>query len=204
MHAAVVERWVAGWARSRSMPFEADGSGWHVTVGAETRLDEYVVAEPSGVEALRLARAVAPRSTSWLTVVGGIAPDALAALGSLDRMARPGTVMEARLAPVGMPADVVVDTVDGVAFLRIEVDGVRAARGQVALVGRDAVFDCIETEEPYRRRGLGGQIVAGLTAWAVSHGADTGLLVASDEGRALYRTVGWRDVAPVVTYRGFA
>ena len=204
MHAAVVERWVAGWARSRSMPLEADGSGWHVTVGAETRLDEYVVAEPSGVEALRLARAVAPRSTSWLTIVGGIAPDALSALGSLDRMARPGTVMEARLAPVPMPADVVVDAVDGVAFLRIEVDGVRAARGQVALVGRDAVFDCIETEEPYRRRGLGGQIVAGLTAWAVSQGADTGLLVASDEGRALYRTVGWRDVAPVVTYRGFA
>ena len=204
MHAAVVERWVAGWARSRSMPFEADGSGWHVTVGAETRLDEYVVAEPSGVEALRLARVVAPRSTSWLTIVGGIAPDALSALGSLDRMARPGTVMEARLASAGMPADVVVDAVDGVAFLRIEVDGVRAARGQVALVGRDAVFDCIETEEPYRRRGLGGQIVAGLTAWAVSQGADTGLLVASDEGRALYRTVGWRDVAPVVTYRGFA
>jgi len=186
------------------MPLEADGSGWHVTVGAETRLDEYVVAEPSGVEALRLARAVAPRSTSWLTIVGGIAPDALSALGSLDRMARPGTVMEARLAPVPMPADVVVDAVDGVAFLRIEVDGVRAARGQVALVGRDAVFDCIETEEPYRGRGLGGQIVAGLTAWAVSQGADTGLLVASDEGRALYRTVGWRDVAPVVTYRGFA
>lgn len=186
------------------MPFEADGSGWHVTVGAETRLDEYIVAEPSGVEALRLARAVAPRYTSWLTIVGGIAPDALPALGSLDRMARPGTVMEARLAPVPMPADVVVDTVDGVAFLRIEVDGVTAARGQVALVGRDAVFDRIETEEPYRRRGLGGRIVAGLTAWAVSHGADTGLLVASDEGRALYRTVGWRDVAPVVTYRGFA
>ncbi|MFZ6991467.1 GNAT family N-acetyltransferase [Curtobacterium sp. RRHDQ66] len=204
MHAAVVERWVAGWARSRSMPFEADGSGWHVTVGAETRLDEYVVAEPSGVEALRLARAVAPRYTSWLTIVGGIAPDALTALGSLDRMARPGTVMEARLAPVPMPADVVVDTVGGVAFLRIEVDGVPAARGQVALVGRDAVFDCIETEEQYRRRGLGGRIVAGLTSWAVSQGADTGLLVASDEGRALYRTLGWRDVAPAVTYRGFA
>lgn len=203
MHAAVVERWVVGWARSRAVPVEADGSGWHVAVGAETRLDEYVVAEPSGVEALRLARAVEPRYTSWLTVVGGIAPDALSALGSLERLARPGTVMEARLTPAPMPPDVVVDVVDGVAFLRVEVDGVTAARGQVALVGRDAVFDRIETEEPFRRRGFGARIVTGLTSWAVSQGADTGLLVASDEGRALYRTMGWRDVAPVTTYRGF-
>lgn len=185
------------------MPIEADGSGWHVTVGTEIRQDEYVVAEPSGTEALRLARAVEHRYTSWLTVIGAITPEASSALGSLDRLARPGTVMEARLAPVPMPADVVVDTVDGVAFVRIEVDGVVAARGQVAVVGRDAVLDRIETEEAYRRRGLGRRIVAGLTSWAVSQGADAGLLIASDEGRELYRTLGWRDVAPVVTYRGF-
>lgn len=205
MHEAFVERWVAGWARSRSMPFEADGAGWRVTVGGETRHEEYVVAEPSPEEALRFARLVEPRFTSWLTVIGGIDHRAVSAFAALDRVARVETVMEARLAPVAMPSDVRVSVADddAVAHVRVEFDGAVAARGQVAVVGRDAVFDKIETDAAFRRRGLGRTIVLALTSWAVSRGADTGMLLASEQGRELYRAAGWRDVAPAVTYRGF-
>lgn len=187
------------------MDVTADGAGWRVLVGAETRYEEYVVAEPTPEEALRFARLVEPRFTSWLTVVGGIDRQALAAFGGLDRIARVETVMEAPLTAVPLPPDVVVDpdTGGGVAHVRVVVDGVAAARGQVAVVGRDAVFDRIETNPAYRRRGLGRRVVDGLTAWSVAQGADVGLLLASEEGRALYRSAGWRDVAPAVTYRGF-
>ncbi|WP_144761756.1 GNAT family N-acetyltransferase [Curtobacterium sp. 9128] len=205
VHEAFVERWVAGWARSRSLSVERDGAGWCVLVGSETRHEEYVVAEPSPAEALRLARLVERRYTSWLTVIGGIGPEALAAFASLDRVARVETVMEARLAAVPMPSDVLVAVADSgdVAHLVVEIDGQVAARGQVAVLGRDAVFDRIETEAAFRRRGLGRTIVAGLTSWAAARGADTGLLLASEQGRALYRAAGWRDVAPAVTFRGF-
>ncbi|OIH95160.1 hypothetical protein [Curtobacterium sp. MCBA15_001] len=204
MHQAFVERWVVGWARSRRLDVQADGEGWRVLVGAETRHEEYVVAEPSPAEAVRFAHLVEPRFTSWLTVVGGIDPQALVAFGRLDRIARVETVMEAPLASVPLPSDVVVEAAGDVAHVRVLVDGTVAARGQVAVVGRDAVFDRIETEPAFRRRGLGRRVVDGLTAWSVAQGADVGLLLASEQGRTLYRSAGWRDVAPAVTYRGFA
>lgn len=196
---------MTGWARSRSMPVQRDGEGWRVVVGAETRHEEFVVAEPTPPEAVRLARAVEPRFTSWLTVVGGIEPQALAAFARLDRVARVETVMEARLASVPLPSDLLVEPspAGDVAHVRVVVDGAVAARGQVAVVGRDAVFDKIETDPAFRRRGLGRRVVDGLTAWSVSQGADIGLLLASEQGRALYRSAGWRDVAPAVTFRGF-
>lgn len=202
MHEAFLERWVAGWAASRKLPIRRDGDAWHVRVGSETRHEEYFVAEPSATEALRLTNLVALRSTSWLTVAGAVEHGVLAAFGALDRLARVETLMDAPLGSTTMPEDVRVDADGDVAHVRIEVDGVLAARGQVAVRGGDAVVDRIETVEGFRRRGLGRRVVEGLSAWAAERGADTGLLLASEQGRALYRSMGWRDVAPAVTYRG--
>ena len=42
--------------------------------------------------------------------------------------------------------------------------------------------------------------MAGLTEWALSRGATTGLLVASPDGQHLYSALGWGAVAPVATY----
>lgn len=203
MHQAFTERWVSGWATSRRLALRPDGDGWHVTVDAPTRREEYVVAEPSGPEALRLARLVADDPASWLTVIGAAHRDAHGALHALDRIGRVETVMQARLTPSEVPDGVLLEE-DGedVAHVRIEVDGQLAARGQVAVRGRDAVADRIETEEAFRRRGLGRRVMTALTAWATAHGADRGLLLASEQGRALYRSLGWTDVTSATTYRG--
>ena len=66
-----------------------------------------------------------------------------------------------------------------------------AARGRVAVAGESAVFDQIVTEEGHRRRGLGGVVMGTLGNAALAQGAETAVLGASDEGRALYLSLGW-------------
>lgn len=71
-------------------------------------------------------------------------------------------------------------------------DGQRAARALVGLTGRHAVFDQVVTEPAHRRLGLGRHAMGRLAQAARARGADTGLLVATEEGRALYAALGWR------------
>ncbi len=99
--------------------------------------------------------------------------------------------------------DLIILEHDGArARVRIEQDGEIAARGQAAVHGSDVVFDRIGAEPRFRRRGLGSLIMAGLTSWAAERKAETGILMASTEGQHLYRTLGWSEVSPIVTFRG--
>ncbi|NUO99261.1 MAG: GNAT family N-acetyltransferase [Nonomuraea sp.] len=72
-----------------------------------------------------------------------------------------------------------------------------AARGQFALAGAAAVVDQVETAADHRRRGLGTIVMRALAAAATSRGAQTGILVATAEGQALYETLGWTLHTPV-------
>lgn len=76
-----------------------------------------------------------------------------------------------------------------------------AASGQVGLVEGWAVPDLITTERAHRRRGLGGALMTLLADAARDRGATDGALVASEEGRLLYRTLGWHLVSAVVLGR---
>jgi GNAT superfamily N-acetyltransferase len=76
-------------------------------------------------------------------------------------------------------------------------DGAPAATGQAGLTGGYAIFDQIATEPGHRRKGLGGAVMSALSAAAAPHGATTGVLVATAEGRALYRHLGWQEISAV-------
>lgn len=76
-------------------------------------------------------------------------------------------------------------------------DGALAARGQVAVTGPTAVVDQIESYPDHQRRGLGRVVMRTLTNAAADAGATGGVLGATPDGRALYETVGWREVAPL-------
>lgn len=69
-------------------------------------------------------------------------------------------------------------------------DGSWAARGQIALPGATAVADQIETSPAHRRRGLGRFVMRTLAHVAAEQGAETGILGATPEGRALYESLG--------------
>ncbi|NQX03498.1 GNAT family N-acetyltransferase [Rathayibacter sp. VKM Ac-2856] len=184
-----------------------DGDGWCVEVAAETRVREHVIAAPSLAELRRLVAEVTAPDV-WLTVVGELDAELLDAVAGLDAVTSDERMMTIRLrdavAPAALPAGVRIEAEGRVAHARIEADGEVAARGQVAVSGGDAVFDRIETTPRFRRRGLGGLVMTGLSAWAVENGASTGLLMASVSGRALYTRLGWTEAVPIVTLRGRA
>lgn len=67
-----------------------------------------------------------------------------------------------------------------------------------ARLGRDGefgVFDKVVTDRAHRRRGLGAMLMRALSGHAVPLGMRWGLLVGSDEGRALYEHLGWTFVS---------
>ncbi|MFG3340476.1 GNAT family N-acetyltransferase [Glycomyces sp. NPDC048151] len=67
-----------------------------------------------------------------------------------------------------------------------------------ARLGRDGefgVFDKVVTAPAHQRRGLGSLMMRALTGSAHSQGMRFGLLVGSDDGRALYEHLGWHFVS---------
>lgn len=78
----------------------------------------------------------------------------------------------------------------------IHENGELAASGRIVLHGQTAIFDQIETAESHRRRGLGSVVMQSLDSLAVSAGINERLLVATEDGRALYTRLGWSVISP--------
>jgi Acetyltransferase (GNAT) family. len=81
---------------------------------------------------------------------------------------------------------------------------IRSEDGQLAACGYGAetdtvfIYDRIRTEESHRRRGLGRAIMAAL-GQVKRDRAKAEVLTATEEGRALYLSLGWRVLSFYVT-----
>lgn len=86
-------------------------------------------------------------------------------------------------------------------------DAQPAAAGRVAVRASVAVIDQVVTEPAHRRRGLASAVMASLISYAARAQATTGVLVATEDGLALYKRLGWIPAAPVtaaVGHRGLS
>jgi len=77
-------------------------------------------------------------------------------------------------------------------------DGSLAASGYATETADVFAYDRIETADAHRRRGLGQAVMTALAARQLSPAA-TQILVATDEGRSLYESLGWRVASPWAT-----
>ncbi|GAB3347262.1 hypothetical protein GCM10027430_06570 [Lysobacter tyrosinilyticus] len=77
-------------------------------------------------------------------------------------------------------------------------DGSLAARGHAAEAAGVFVYDRIETAVGHRRKGLGASVMSALGALRRSPAAPQ-LLVATEDGRKLYETLGWWVLSPYAT-----
>ncbi|MFH8366410.1 GNAT family N-acetyltransferase [Streptomyces sp. NPDC018031] len=204
----LVRAWVDGWSRSRGVAaaIEVPG-GFRVEDGAPGRPVRYVL--PAADE------------TVLRDLVGGIVTPGvrLKVCASRERVVplltgawevgEPEFLMTAALsglrvgpaAPASAPQGYVIESVarDGAIDVRIRSGGGTAAAGRVALARSVAVFDQVHTDPAHRRRGLGRRVMAALSAIAAEQGAALGVLVATEEGRALYRSIGWDLQTPMTT-----
>jgi GNAT superfamily N-acetyltransferase len=196
--------WIQGWAAARELaPPVAHADGFHIAVGAPRQASRYVFPRPSPALAA-LGRSI---TAPWVYLKTRATPDELRALlparwrieplhwmMACDDRPFPGS----RALPPGYTLRVDDDTARS-ALGHVDIlaaDGALAASGHVVLGERHAIYDRIGTEPAHQRRGLGRAVMQALQDVAHAHGRHAGLLVATDEGRALYETLGWRLHAP--------
>ena len=181
-------------------------------LGFEHRHDEYVLlnadGDPGAVHAVA-DRVLASEHTDWVTVPT-TAPDKTALLlEETGLQVDPGTetlmVADLDQHPTLDPPHPYRATVGRTrAAIRVRIStaqGDEAASGVVGVSGDDAVADSITTEPEHRRRGLGSAMMSALVDRARRAGARHGLLVASEQGRHLYTSLGWAPRATVLTAR---
>ncbi|GAA0934044.1 GNAT family N-acetyltransferase [Nonomuraea longicatena] len=201
MSVDIVRAWVEGWTVSRATgrPVEEEW-GLRVDVGQPGHLVRHVLPEATPALLRRLAGTLTAPGT-WLKVCAP-AEQVTPSLTAAWTVQVPEYLMTAPLrrtdvtAPAGYTLAVTPRGQIVTARL-LTADGEVAARGQIALNGRTAVVDQVETAAGHRRRGLGSIVMRALSSAGAGRGARTGVLVATEEGRALYTTVGWRLHTPV-------
>ncbi|MBS0385857.1 MAG: GNAT family N-acetyltransferase [Proteobacteria bacterium] len=192
-----------GWALSRGKPSpEAIDGGWRVQVDEPEQIARYVF--PSADESVRrLTESTSPALTPIKVCAS---PDAvaprLASPWVIDRTSPMMTKPALAMADAMVAADYsVASTGAGAVLIAFAMTnaGDIAAGGRVALIEDVAVFDQIWTHEAHRRRGLASAVMQTLENAAAARSAQRAILVATDAGCALYKTLGWRVYAPYTT-----
>jgi GNAT superfamily N-acetyltransferase len=209
----VAAAWARGWAVSRgtAAPVQVPG-GLRIDVGLPDHPVRYVIPRYDEA-AVRALVELLDQPGTWVKVCAEPV-EVAAVLSSSWRISPPQFLMSTPLSARGATDPVSPPDLAGADAsppYRLEVvtsgacvdagirtaDGRPAARGRAALTGDVAVVDQVETEPDHRRRGLGKQVMEALTDAGVRRGARTGVLVATEDGRALYSALGWSLRSPV-------
>ncbi|MBQ1030392.1 GNAT family N-acetyltransferase [Micromonospora sp. C97] len=80
---------------------------------------------------------------------------------------------------------------DVVTTIVLDLEGQVAASGRLKTADAFGIVDQVETAPAHRSRGLGNVVMRSLAPHALRLGADTGVLVPTDDGHRLYRALGW-------------
>lgn len=207
----LLKHWVAGWATCRGYR-TATEHGFPAAY-IDRKLDdwEYFAVEPSADDFAYLAASTSQGNKRVLSILTNdpYKYTTLAEQHGLEVVATNQTMMtvdmqEQDTEPPWLNDDdfkVTVSHPDGHHRVVVTSDGVEAAHGRVAVSGPYAVFDKIETSDSFRRRGLGTFVMRALAAAILEADVETGLLVASAEGRMLYGHLGWSHCYNVLLMR---
>ncbi|WP_229070266.1 GNAT family N-acetyltransferase [Actinoplanes sp. DH11] len=200
--AGVVTAWTYGWALSRGVPPpQAMAGAARLEVGLPGHRVRYVAYGHDEGLLTELGRHRAKPGT-WIKAA--TEPARLrATLGPAWTMADTGFLMTTSLAdaPVNRAAEPYTLRVTASAGVTVaavlDPAGTTAATGRLAAWNGYGIVDQVETAPAYRRRGLGSTVMTALATRAARHGVHTGVLVATTEGRDLYRSLGWGVRSPI-------
>jgi GNAT superfamily N-acetyltransferase len=186
--------WLGGRSVARGSPLPVpDRGGMRVDTASPTELCRYVFAGPApGIREL----AASIRTPGTFIKMCGPGELLLSMAPAGWRLEPRGYLMTHDGAPApsaSLPPGYRIDVSrQGPAFAAtiFSEDGTIAASGFAAEHGRAFVFDRIITHPAHRRRGLGKALMSALGARQRSANT-TRVLVATEEGRALYSSIGW-------------
>lgn len=195
-------RWVAARSVARGLPLPVpDRGGMRVDTGLPEEVRRYVFAGP-GPGLRELASSIhTPHVYLKVCADAGALRSLLPQRWQLQPagylMAHDGPPALALPLTAGYRVELVQDGPVTAARI-LAADGATAASGYAAEHDGVFILDRIRTGDAHRRRGLGKALVTALGSMQRAATARR-VLVATDEGRALYSSLGWRVLSPYTT-----
>lgn len=197
----LLENWLAGRSLARGLPPPVpDRGGLRVDTNSSEEVCRWIFLGV-GPELVQLAEEVS--SPGYLLKVCTSSADLRAALPASWQVEATGYFMTAtgHWESSMMPSGYKLEVEQVAAVTRVEIrslDGELAASGYAAETAEAFVYDRIVTAPGHRRIGLGRTVMTSLRE-TCRNLTVPGLLVATRDGRALYRTLGWRTLSAYST-----
>lgn len=197
---ALLLAWLSARSIARQLPPPIlDRGGYRVDTGSEKEAKRWVF--PALCEGLGIvARGISqPRHFVKLCAINDELSAALPEGWSLRPLSYFMTTT-ARLKTRSLPGGYNLKIAFDGEVRRVQVlapDGELAASGYAAETAEAFVYDRVETMSGHRRKGLGSALMAALGSTRTK--AVPELLTASEDGRALYTSLGWRVLSPYAT-----
>lgn len=192
----IIEKWLKGWSLSRNLPLSVTyKSGFKVDVGDEKQKSRYIFAE-ANTDFFQLAQSIHEPwvflkvCTSfddlknkiperWQLQPQGYMMSCFHRMNILEVTLHQGYKME-------------FENYNSTFVIKILTEnGEPASIGRVVLVDNLAIYDRISTEADHRRKGLATFLMKELEKIALSKGITHNFLVATEDGKALYQSLGW-------------
>lgn len=197
----ILNAWLSARSIARGLPEPvAEHGGFRVDTNTDAEIRRWVFpALGAGLQGLALSISE-PRH---LLKLCGEADDLRSVLPHGWELHAPSYFMQASHEPIGRPLAegyrIEVARTGMVIEARILSDaGALAASGYAAETEDAFIYDRIVTAPEHRRKGLGQAVMTALRTTKKQR-TKPELLVATEEGRALYSTLGWRTISPYST-----
>lgn len=201
----IIEKWLRAWTLSRELPLPTKFlSGYKVDVGYEKQKARYVFTELND-DFIRLAETI---SEPWIFLKVCSSPEEAQNSISDKWIVQPQGYMMSCKSPMNIPEVRLPDDYE-IEFYNYNVttvmkvitkNGDLASIGRVVIVDDLAVYDRIITEVNHQRKGLATFLVMELEKIALSKNIHRNFLVATEEGKLLYRSLGWEVCSPYSSF----
>ena len=194
----LLEKWLKGWSISRGKPLpEAWKSGYKIQVGDKEQKARYVFPEVSE-DFIQLSESI---REPWVYLkvcasfeeFGTLIPKRwkMQPQGYMMHCPERMNIRESNL-PNGYSMEVLEQQTNSFIVRIYSEDKKEAAIGRLVIIDGLAVYDRIKTEKDHQRKGLATQIIRQLETIALSQNVSNHFLVATEQGKLLYESLGWK------------
>ncbi|MDP9959926.1 GNAT family N-acetyltransferase [Chryseobacterium lathyri] len=192
----IIDKWLKAWSLSRKLPLPVKyKSGFKVEVGEEKQKIRYVFPEIND-DFIELSKQI---DEPWIYLKACASPDEVKDEISENWIIQPPGYMMGCSSPMNISRKNLCEGYrleyekynSTTAVKIIDENGELACIGRIVLVNDLAIYDRIITEENHQRKGLATFLMQELEKIALSNGIHNNFLVATEQGKSLYETMGW-------------
>lgn len=193
----ILEKWLNAWSLSRELPLPTKfKSGYKVDVDYEKQKARYVFAELND-DFIQLSETI---NENWIFLKVCASPEEIKNKISERWVIQPQAYLMSCVSPMNISNrslpdgyEIEFDSYNSTTVVKILAnDGELASIGRIVIVDDLAVYDRISTEENHKRKGLATFLIKELEQIAMSKNVYKNFLVATEQGKLLYQSLGWK------------